>query len=196
MDDLIGRAEAQTAIQFAAKRYTVAHEAHGEGQVVWSDNLINVTDAMNVLLDLPSAQIESEAVSEWKKEFKEYIDSLDIARDDWKGIAEYIDDVPTVQPELDIWNDGTLHISVSKGQLDKIGRVLVEENGTIFCKLFYQDAEPERKTGHWVKSDMQRWYDVWLCSECGEKTDSSVMSKPRYKYCPMCGAKMEGGEQE
>ena len=55
-DDLIGRAEAQTAIQFAARRYTVAHEAHGEGQVVWSDNLINVTDAMNVLRDLPSAQ--------------------------------------------------------------------------------------------------------------------------------------------
>ena len=57
-DDLIGRAEAQTAIQFAAKRYTVAHEAHGEGQVVWSDNLINVTDAMNVLRDLPSVQPE------------------------------------------------------------------------------------------------------------------------------------------
>jgi NADH pyrophosphatase NudC (nudix superfamily) len=36
----------------------VAHEAHGEGQVVWSDNLINVTDAMNVLRDLPSAQPE------------------------------------------------------------------------------------------------------------------------------------------
>lgn len=57
-DDLIGRAEAQTAIQFAAKRYTVAHEAHGEGQVVWSDNLINVIDAMNVLRDLPSVQPE------------------------------------------------------------------------------------------------------------------------------------------
>ena len=57
-DDLIGRAEAQTAIQFAARRYTVAHEAHGEGQVVWSDNLINVTDAMNVLRDLPSVQPE------------------------------------------------------------------------------------------------------------------------------------------
>lgn len=56
--------------------------------------------------------------------------------------------------------------------------------------------KPERKTGRWVKSDMQRWYDVWLCSECGEKTDSAVMSEPRYKYCPMCGAKMEGGEQE
>ena len=58
MNDLISRAEAQTAIQFAARRYIVAHEAHGEGQVVWSDNLINVTDAMNVLRDVPSIQPE------------------------------------------------------------------------------------------------------------------------------------------
>lgn len=43
--------------------------------------------------------------------------------------------------ELDIWDDGTLHISVSKGQLDKIGRVLVTEDGTTFCKLFYQGGE-------------------------------------------------------
>ena len=53
----------------------------------------------------------------------------------------WFNELPPVQPELDIWNDGTLHISVSKGQLDKIGRVLVEEDGTIFCKLFYQDAD-------------------------------------------------------
>lgn len=53
--DCIDRAEAQTAIQFAARRYTVAHEAHGEGHVVWSDNLISVTDAMNALREVPSA---------------------------------------------------------------------------------------------------------------------------------------------
>ena len=52
--DCIDRAEAQTAIQFAARRYTVAHEAHGEGRVVWSDNLISVIDAMNALREVPS----------------------------------------------------------------------------------------------------------------------------------------------
>ena len=36
-----------------------------------------------------------------------------------------------------ICTDGTLHISVGKGQLDKIGRVLVVEDGTAFGKLFY-----------------------------------------------------------
>lgn len=56
MSDYIDRAEAQTAIQFVAKRYTVAHEAHGNGRVVWSDILIALTDAMNALRDVPSAQ--------------------------------------------------------------------------------------------------------------------------------------------
>ena len=54
--DLIDRAEAQTELQFAARRYTLSHEANGEGRVVWSDNLISVTDAMNALRKVPSAQ--------------------------------------------------------------------------------------------------------------------------------------------
>ena len=58
MNDLIDRAEAQTELQLVARRYTVAHEAHGEGKVVWSDNLISVTDAMNALREMPSAQSE------------------------------------------------------------------------------------------------------------------------------------------
>ena len=53
-EDAVDRAEAQTALQFAASRYTVSHEAHGEGQVVWSDYLISVPDAMNALSELPS----------------------------------------------------------------------------------------------------------------------------------------------
>ena len=61
--DCIDRAEAQTAIQLAARRYTVAHEAHGEGHVVWSDILISVTDAMNALREVPSAQPERTCVN-------------------------------------------------------------------------------------------------------------------------------------
>lgn len=49
---------------------------------------------------LPSEQSEPEAISEWKKEFREYVGSLDIARDDWKGIIEYIDELPSIQPEI------------------------------------------------------------------------------------------------
>lgn len=44
-------------------------------------------------------EIEPGSISEWKKEFREYVDSLDITRDDWKGIIEYIDELPPIQPE-------------------------------------------------------------------------------------------------
>lgn len=57
--------------------------------------------------------------------------------------------------------------------------------------------EPEHKTGHWVyRPEWSKYSDVWSCSECGEKTSQSVMGEPRFKYCPMCGAKMKGDEQE
>lgn len=56
MDDLISRAVTQTELQLSARRYTVAHEAHGEGRVVWSEELISVSDAMDVLRKLPSTQ--------------------------------------------------------------------------------------------------------------------------------------------
>ena len=85
--------------------------------------------------------------------------------------------------ELDIWGDGTLRISVSKGQLGKIGRVLVIEDGTIFCKQFYQNAEPERKKGTWT--------DDASCPFCGFKPwyerDIHTLS-----FCPNCGADMRG----
>ena len=59
-------------------------------------------------------------------------------------------------------------------------------------------AQPERKTGHWVyRPEWSKYGDIWSCSECGEKTSQSVMGEPRFKYCPMCDAKMENvGEQE
>ena len=67
MDDLISKAEAQTELMLAARRYTVAHEAHGEGRVVWSDNLISVSDAVDVLRKLPSAHrpVDERKHGEW-----------------------------------------------------------------------------------------------------------------------------------
>lgn len=57
MSDLIYRAEAQTELQLVARRYTLAHEAHGEGTADWIANLITVTDATNALRKVPSARI-------------------------------------------------------------------------------------------------------------------------------------------
>lgn len=44
----------------------------------------------------------SDLIDEWKNDFKGYIDALDIPRDDYNGIMEYIDEVPSAQPDFDI----------------------------------------------------------------------------------------------
>lgn len=39
------------------------------------------------------------AIDAWKEDFKGFVNSLDMPRDDYKGIMEYIDEVPSAQPE-------------------------------------------------------------------------------------------------
>ena len=63
-------------------------------------------------------------------------------------------------------------------------------------------VEPERKKGKWIdkgwNGDWQYqtdgrgncWHE-WQCSEC-----SHITKGAKWDFCPMCGAKMEEGEQE
>ena len=52
-------------------------------------------------------------------------------------------------------------------------------------------AKPEHKTGHWTREErpnaMPTFTVVWRCSVCGD-----TQSYGETKYCPNCGAKMEG----
>ena len=52
--DCISRADAQTKIEMNASRYTIAKERGGMGQVEWSDQLIKVSDAVDIIRALPS----------------------------------------------------------------------------------------------------------------------------------------------
>ena len=46
---------------------------------------------------------------------------------------------------------------------------------------------------HWELAPEDTAYDnVWICSNCGE--DFTQHRKPKFIYCPHCGAKMEGNE--
>ena len=48
------------------------------------------------------------------------------------------------------------------------------------------------KKGKWSPADsLHHGAPFYFCSECGEKTTSTVMGKPRANFCPNCGAKME-----
>lgn len=40
------------------------------------------------------------AIDEWKNDFKGYVNSINIPRDDYNGIMEYIDELPSAEPEI------------------------------------------------------------------------------------------------
>lgn len=57
------------------------------------------------LMSLPSAQPE-QSIAEWQKDFREYINMLDLPRDDYNGIMEYIGEVPSAQQNAcEYWDD-------------------------------------------------------------------------------------------
>jgi len=69
MSDSIDRAQAMTELQMNAKRLTLAYEAHGEGRVEYSDIIIRLSDALDVLRGLPSAQPERKT-GRWNKYYR------------------------------------------------------------------------------------------------------------------------------
>ena len=62
----------------------------------------------------------------------------------------------------------------------------------IICESPIIDAEPARH-GRWVKSGYACGESEWTCTICGNKEWRT--SRSRLKFCPFCGAKMDGGEQ-
>ena len=40
-----------------------------------------------------------QTIDAWKEDFKGFVNSLDMPRDDYKGIMEYINELPSAQPE-------------------------------------------------------------------------------------------------
>ena len=51
-------------------------------------------------------------------------------------------------------------------------------------------AQPERIKGRWISADAIFGGEPFYCSECGENTRDTVMGKPRWNFCPNCGADM------
>lgn len=60
-------------------------------------------------------------------------------------------------------------------------------------------AQPERKTGRWIKENIVLTSDPpqyrWHCSECG-RVVHGFTTGVLTDYCPNCGTKMRKGEQE
>ena len=56
------------------------------------------------------------------------------------------------------------------------------------------------KEGEWIETDNKGLRRLYKCSICGGKCffPNAVSPKPkgRFKYCPYCGAKMKGADDE
>ena len=61
----------------------------------------------------------------------------------------------------------------------------------IICESPVIDAEPVQH-GRWVKSGYACGESEWTCTVCGNKEWRTSTS--RLKFCPFCGAKMDGGK--
>ena len=57
--------------------------------------------------------------------------------------------------------------------------------------LFEFPVIEERKKGKWLPD---KW-GFWKCSACGFPSEAHA-ANVLYKFCPVCGAKMEGEENE
>lgn len=136
------------------------------------------------------------ALDAWKKDFKEFVNTLDISRDDYRGIMEYIDEFPT-EPE----SSKNVDFSTSVGDLisrqDAIDAIYEhefsnwcdkDEVSTILNDL--PPAEPERGTGKKiVLSTGMMGY--WACDQCRKPVGAYD------DFCPKCGVKfIEEGEPE
>ena len=118
-----------------------------------------------------------------------YTDPLNVLTE----VRDRIKALPPAQPEQHIDADGTLWITVP--DIERVTRVIVDEDKSKFCRQFYMDAKPEQRTGHWHITDAYP-HNVY-CSECHKRfaqTHWAVWedgSLPR-NFCPNCGVKMEG----
>ena len=73
--------------------------------------------------------------------------------------------------------------------------IMVSEMWEIVDRIPTVDAEPVRH-GRYIGTEYDGYADgnpvyyEWICSECECVFEDE---KPHYRYCPNCGAKMDGG---
>lgn len=82
----------------------------------------------------------------------------------------------------------------------------LERNGTVAMVEIKQwcvgilealpSAQPERKTGHWIKT--ARWGRVYYCNQCRNYLDFDGVNAGRgsTNFCPNCGADMRGEQND
>ena len=58
-------------------------------------------------------------------------------------------------------------------------------------------GEATEMVGEWIKEMHTNKVQIWKCDQCAEMIEQSIQYEyPRWNYCPNCGAKMKGADDE
>ena len=202
MDDLISRQAAIDALK--NDMASLDHIIQGmSGYDVRLDAYVSQRNQVNCDIDtisnLPPAQPEPCEDTVSRKDCLKALSNMmdtDGFRNGWAvsraNVECMLKSMPPVTPKQHIDADGTLWVTVT--DIGRVTRVIVDEEKSKFCRQFYMDAQPEQRTGRWIPQDHNKRagnistcvYYYPTCSECGK------VGNDTYKYCPHCGAKMEG----
>ena len=76
--------------------------------------------------------------------------------------------------------------------MEKIYRVKLNSKG--MPNFATAEEVADRPQGEWISSDT----DGFVCSVCknGYRNQPTLMGRPRFEYCPVCGARMKGADDE
>jgi hypothetical protein len=167
----------------------------------------------------PAAEPELKELSEWKADFKGYINALNIPKDDYDGIMEYIDEVPEAEQEAPDINVGHMDAISRQAAIEAVEKSMYEnphENDihrgmhdhehrhflTILMGL--PPVQPKRKRGKWIERESDTedkengFKTVIVCSCCDfpattfYSEDCESRTQIRTDFCPNCGADMRG----
>ena len=116
-------------------------------------------------------------------------------------MAEYLKKVDLLSAAVEVEYLGRprMMVSVAKiGQMPSIEAVPMEYHNKV-CEEMARRHQAEiaeltadRPQGEWFKDDE----GTFICSACGSgyKDQPTLMGKPLFKWCPLCGARMKGAD--
>ena len=160
--------------------------------------------ANHVILHLPSAQPEVLACG--SGELVQESDSLvkDLVKDciSREAVLDAIDKYILGKPEgctvevkeLLKLSTKIYHMPIYRMPSAQPERYWIDSEGNISA---LPSAQPERKRGRWLPDNNCYYETRYMCSECKLPFHvETIMMKPSWRFCPNCGARMDGEANE
>lgn len=115
------------------------------------------------------------AIDAWKDDFKGYVNSLNIPRDDYNGIMEYIDELPFAQPYTD--EELQKMQDMEQAELDKafeLGKQAAQEDLQPTCNNLATDCINRQAVLDVVHKSIFEFFDI-----CDDNSEEPINEKDK-----------------